>query len=208
MAANGESNGSGDDDARQEEPVIGEVPATIYELSESCRRFAFSAIGVELDYEPETLPVLDEYLRVASRGVSDRPELEPLVARAAGAYFGEVLRRRVDGFWRHRPNLPDDEWELCSRRTLLSLSPLGLVLECLARSPDHAGPSGELRLAPDDAALAEERLALVPPVSEDEYYLLSTRLEVIETVYETLRDRMKVEGRESLVFDEDDYSDE
>jgi hypothetical protein len=88
------------------------------------------------------------------------------------------------------------------------MSPLGVVLESLAKSSEHDGPSGELRLAPDDRALAEERLARVPPVSDDEYYLLSTRQEVIETVYEALRERLRTEGRESLVFEEADYQDD
>src|SRR5205814_300436 len=83
--------------------------------------FALSAVGVELDYEVETLPVLDAYLRVAAAGLADRPEAEPIVTRAVAAYFGEVVRRRMDGFWRHRED-PNDEWELCARRALLSMS--------------------------------------------------------------------------------------
>jgi hypothetical protein len=88
------------------------------------------------------------------------------------------------------------------------MSPLGVVLDVIARSTEHDGPTGELRLAPDDQRLADERLARLPPVSEEEYDLLSTRQEVIETVYETLRERLKAEGRESLVFEESDYDDE
>jgi hypothetical protein len=200
-------NGSGEADDEPVGPVLGEIPGPILELSESCRQFALRAVGVELDYDAETLPILDEYLRLAAPGVADRPELEPLVARAAAAYFGEVVRRRIDGLWRELPD-PHDGWVLYARRALLSMNPLGIVLESLARGPDHPGPSGELTLGPDDRKLAEERLARMPPVSEDEYYLLSTRLEVIETIYETLRDRMKAEGRESLVFEESDYDDE
>ena len=44
--------------------MLGEIPAAILELAENCRQFALSAVGVELDYEVETLPILDEYLRV------------------------------------------------------------------------------------------------------------------------------------------------
>jgi hypothetical protein len=201
------TNGSGEGQDEPPGPVLGEIPGQILELSESCRQFALRAVGVELDYDAETLPILDEYLRLAAPGVTDRPELEPLVARAVAAYFGEVVRRRIDGLWRELPD-PNDGWELYARRALLALNPLGVVLESLARGPDHPGPSGELKLAPDDRELAEERLARMPPVSEEEYYLLSTRLEVIETVYETLRERMKAEGREALVFEESDYADE
>ncbi len=203
-----DANGAGEEDDGSDEPVLGEIPGEILELSENCRQFALSAVGVELDYDAETLPVLDEYLRIASSGVVDRPELEPIVASAVAAYLGEVVRRRIDGFWRRRPDDPDDPWELCARRALLSLSPLGVVLESLAKTSERSGPSAELRLAPDDERLAAERLARIPAVSEDEYYLLSTRVEVIDVVYEALRERLKAEGRESLVFDESDYEDQ
>jgi len=202
----GVTNGSGDVEDPFE-PLVGEVPPPIAELGESARTFVLSAVGVELDYEPETLPILDAYVRGARAGVGDRPEALPVVAQAVAAYFGEVLRRRIDGFWRHRDD-PNDEWEVCGRRALVSVSPLGIALECLAQSEDHDGPSAELRLAPEDRALAEARIAAMPPVPEDEYYLFSTRLEVIEAVVETLREQMREEGRESLVFEEGDYQDE
>ncbi|HVW26887.1 MAG TPA: hypothetical protein VHC69_16075 [Polyangiaceae bacterium] len=202
---NGAGNGSDDD--HPYEGVLGDVPAEILELSESCRQFVVSAVGVELDYEVETIPVVDEYLRAAAAGLSDRPEARPVVTQAVAAYFGEVVRRRIDGFWRHRDD-PNDPWELCARRALMSMSPLGVVLEILERSTEHDGPSGEPRLSPQDAKIADERLERLPPVSEDEYYLLSTREEVIETVYEALRDALRAEGRESLVFEASDYDDE
>src|SRR5260221_1953941 len=113
----------------------------------------------------------------------------------------------MDGFWRRRPD-PNDEWELCARRAFLSMSPLGMVLESLARSSEHSGPSGELGLAPEDRLLAEQRLLRMPPVPEDDYYRLSTRQQVIEVVYEALRGRMRAEGRDSLVFEESDYEDD
>lgn len=205
---NGKGNGIDDDGPlRPDEGVLGDVPAEILELSENCRRFALAAVGVELDYEVETLPILDAYLRGAGEGIRDRPEARPVVTRAVAAYFGEVVRRRLDGFWRYRDDA-DDPWELCARRALLSLSPLGVVLDILEQSSEHDGPTGELRLSPDDQRIADERLARLPPVSEEEFYLLSTREEVIETVYEALRDALKAEGRESLVFEPEDYESE
>jgi hypothetical protein len=207
---NGAGNGNGDGNGSDEDPyagVLGDVPAQILELAENCRQYALSAVGVELDYEVETLPILDEYLRMAAAGLRDRPEAAPVVTQAVAAYFGEVVRRRMDGFWRHREDL-NDPWELCARRALLAMSPLGIVLEVLERSTEHDGPSGELKLAPDDRRLADERLARIPPVSEEEFYLLSTRQEVIETVYEALRESLKSDGRESLVFEPSDYDDE
>lgn len=207
LSGNGKNGSSDGETTPRDEPVIGEVPGEILELAENLRQYVDRALKVELDYDAETLPVLDAYLKVVAGGVSDRPELEPLVARAAAAYFGEVVRRRIDGFWRLRPD-PNDEWHICSRRALLSLSPLGMVLDAMAKGASPDGPSPELRLSPPDQALAEERLARFPPVPEDEYYLLSTRTEVIEVVYETLREQMKAEGRESTVFEAEDYDEE
>lgn len=205
-SASGEE-GSVDGGEREEEFAIGEVPSEIFELSEQCRQYVAGALGIELDYTPETLPVLDEYLRTAAEAIGNRPELEPLVTRAAAAYFGEAVRRRIDSFWRKR-NEPNAEWDLCARRVLLSINPRGMVCDALARSDERPGPSSELVLAPEDRALAEARLSMIPEVPEEEYYLLSTRLEVLEVVYETLRDQMKKEGRESIVFEEGDYDDE
>lgn len=199
--------GSEDASNREEEYAIGEVPTDVFELAERCRQYVLSALGVELDYTPETLPVLDEYLRTASEGIADRPELEPLVTRSAAAYFGEVVRRRIDSFWRKRKEL-DAEWDLCARRVLLCVSPRGMVCDAIAHSEERPGPSSELVMAPEDRAMAEARLSMMPEVSEEEYYLLSTRLEVLEVVYETLRDQMKREDRESIVFEESDYEDE
>lgn len=204
--ANGHG-GTGKQGEQDDPAQLGDVPVAILELSESCRQFVHRALGVELDYEAETLPVLDAYLQMAGTGVRDRPEAEELVAKTAAAYFGELVRRRIDGLWRHRPER-EDEWQICARRTFLAMSPLGAVLESMARGEEHPGPSADLTLAPDDRALAEARLAVLPPVSEEEYYLLSTRLEVIETVYETLREHMLAEGRESVVYEEADYDDD
>jgi hypothetical protein len=199
-------NGAGDP-SEELEYAVGEVPMAILELAESCRTFVLAALKIELDYEPETLPILDEYLRLARGGVGDRPEAEPLVARAAAAYFGEIVRRRTDAFWLHRKDTAD-EWQLAGRRVFVVMSPLGMVLEALHRGDDHGGPSAELVLYGDDRALAEARLAAMPPVSEEEYYLLSTRLEVVETILETLREQMKQEGRDALIFEDTDYADE
>ncbi len=206
-AARALSTAGTEDGPDEEEYVLGEIPAEIFELSERCRAFVHSALGVELDTTPETLPVLDEYLRMAGAGIADRPELEPLVTRAVAAYYGEVVRSRIDAFWRRNPD-PEDPWLLCGRRVFLAVSPLGMVLDSMARGTEHAGPSAELKLAPEDEALARARLEAIPEVSEDEYHLLSTRLEVLELICETLRDQMKSEGRESLVFEEGDYDDE
>lgn len=199
MTTGSDSNGDG-----LHEPVWGEIPREILELAENCRSFVFQAVAVELDYEAETLPILDEYLRRAASTIDERPDAGRLVALTAGAYFGEVVRRRLDGFWRKLGDREGD-WQLCARHALLALNPMGMVYESMTRGAEHDGPSGELVLAPADQAAAEARLSQLPPVSEEEYFLLSTRLEVIETIYDMLREQMRSEGREAITFEESDY---
>src|SRR5438552_14232262 len=116
-----------DGDDGPHDPVWGEIPREILELAENCRSYVVQAIGVELDYDAETLPVLDEYLRRAATTVDERPDAARLVATTAGSYFGEVVRRRIDGFWR---KLGDQEldWQLCGKHALLAMSPFGMVL--------------------------------------------------------------------------------
>lgn len=186
------------------EPALGEVPILILERAESCRSYVKQAIGVELDYEPETLPILDEYLGRAGTTAGARPDAARLVALTAGAYFGEVVRRRLDGFWRETGD-GDADLELCARHALLAMNPVGMVFEAMARSVEHDGPSAELVLAPGDRRAVEERLKQVPPLPEDEYFLLSTRLETIELVHDWLREQMRAEGREEITFVADDY---
>src|SRR5262245_22831813 len=123
--------------------AIGDVPIPIFELAEGCRRFVHSAVGVELDYSQDTLPILDEYLRVVRKSVADRPGLEAVVTGSIAAYFGEVVRQHIDGFWRRDPR-DQEHWLLAARRAYLSMSPLGIVLESLAEGAERPGPAATL----------------------------------------------------------------
>ena len=64
-----------------------------------------AAVGVRLDFEPETLPVLDHYVATRRAELTDKPETMGLVARAVGAYFGEVVRRRLRPFGTSPPTI-------------------------------------------------------------------------------------------------------
>ena len=159
---------------------------------------------MELDFSPETLPVLDRYLIIAREALAERTELEPLLVRAAGAYFGEVVRRVIEGFWRNA-SADTHHWHLCARHAFLSFNPAGMMAEALA--PDSAGPPSELWIATEDRELVAQRLEALPRVSEEEYVLPSTRLEVIEFAHEALRARMRAEGIDDVLFEPDDYAD-
>jgi hypothetical protein len=159
---------------------------------------------VELDFTPETLPLLDHYLLSARQDLEEKPALRELVLRSAGAYFGELLRRKLNGFWQV-PSPDTHTWRVCGRHILFSVNPVGVVAEAIVGGPDSDGPSGSLLLARADREDVAKRLSEIPPLPEDEFYLTSTRLEVIEIVAEHLRLRMEQNDQADMEFDLDDY---
>jgi hypothetical protein len=181
------------------------APDQIAELAENCRQYVLSATGVELDYGEDTLPVLDHYMTLARASVGERPELLPLVTRAAGAYFGELVRRKLPSFWR-LPTGDDHDWRLCARDVYLSLNPIGAAYDALASSEAHGGPSSELEVSREEREVVARRLELMPPVPEDEFFMFSTRLEVIEVTVMALRLEMQREGLADVRFEDADYA--
>lgn len=180
------------------------TPEEIVELVAACIKFVRDALGFELDMTPETLPILDHYLLAARETLTDRPDLRELVWRCAGAYFGELVRRQYNGFW-SIPSADAHTWRVNQRRVLMSFNPVGVAAEAIAGSDQGEGPTGALRLAHADQEDLSARLAQIPPLPEDQYYLLSTRLEVIETAIEHLRVRMQQNDQAEMEFDPEDY---
>lgn len=182
-------------------------PEEIAELCAACFRFVTDAVGVAPDFTLETLPLVDHYLSTARTAIAERPEVGPLIVRAVGAYFGEVVRCYVPSFWR-LPSPDAHEWRLCGRHVFLSFSPIGAAEDALHGGTAHDGPDSQLRLAPEDRSSVAQRLENLPPVSAEEYHLLATRLEVIQIAVEELRAQMEVGGQNDTVFDPEDYDDD
>jgi len=147
---------------------------------------------------------LDYYVSIARDSARDRPEIALLLHNAIGAYFGELVRRRLHGHWLI-PNPDVYSWRVCARFVFLSINPVGVAYEALAQGDEHGGPSGELHLAHEDQPIIAERLAMAPPVPEAHYYLLTTRLEAIDIAVEALRLAMQRGGHAAVEFDVDDY---
>lgn len=164
---------------------IDAAPATIVELAAVACEYVRRAVGIELDFTAETLPIADHYAQLARAGLEQRAELEPLIARALGAYFGEVVRRRIPAFW-HVPSEDSHEWRLCASRVLVALNPVGVAYDAIHRNSEHEGPSGDLILGREERAVVAARLEALPAVREQDFYLLSTRLEVLEIVEDAL----------------------
>lgn len=179
-------------------------PDEIRELSENLIEYVKRTVDFDLDYSIETLPAVDEYARQVRDELEERPELMPLLSRAVGAYFGEVLRRTFDGFWR-LPSSNVNDWQLCMRTAFLWLNPVGVACDALAGNDEHGGPSSPIRVSPEDRELVKSRLATLPDMEPEEYYLLSTRAEVVELVLETLHASMEARGYGEETFQPSDY---
>lgn len=180
-------------------------PAAIEELTLTCLEYVKRALGVALDFTPETLPLLDHYASIARSEIAANPALASIIAPAVGAYFGEVVRGRFGGFWRV-PNQNVHDWSVCSQRTFLAVNPIGVAYDAIYASNEHDGPRSILRVAPEDREYLDRRLATVPPVAEDEFYSFSTRFEVLEVANEALAAKMEEEGYGGTEYTEDDYA--
>ncbi|HTQ03347.1 MAG TPA: hypothetical protein VMI54_05800 [Polyangiaceae bacterium] len=180
-------------------------PEPVPEYAAACLEYVRRALGFELDFTAETLPVLDHYVSTVRESLAERPEIPALVARAVGAYFGEVVRTVVPGFWRiPSPNVHD--WQLCSRVAFLWVNPVGIAYDAIHGSSEHDGPRSMLRCAPEDRPFLERRLETLPPVPEDQYFLFTTRLEVLEVANEALHARLEEQGYGETELTEEDYA--
>lgn len=183
----------------------GAAPAEVVELAGALRAYVERAVGLAADGTPETLPLVDHYVDLVRSERAQRPEVLALVAPALGAYFGELLRQRIGGFWR-LPSMDVHRWRVCSRQVRLAVNPVGIAYEAIFQGEPHDGPSAEVELDADERDLVAARLASLPSVREQEYYLLSTRLEVIEIVQDALAAR-RPPGARDVELDWDDYED-
>jgi hypothetical protein len=186
-------------------PAVALPPDPIPEYASACLEYVRRALGFELDFTAETLPVLDHYVSTVRETLTDRTEIPPLIARAAGAYFGEVVRTVIPGFWRvPSPNVHD--WQLCSRVAFLWVNPVGIAYDAIYGSREHDGPRSLVRCAPEDRQFLERRLETLPPVPEDQYFLFTTRLEVLEVANEALHARLEEQGYAETELTDEDYA--
>jgi hypothetical protein len=188
-------------------------PTEIVELADACVRFVERATGVKLDFTLETLPVLDHYLRDAGRAASDKAEAQDVVALSAGAYFGELVRRRYPCWWRAEHGTSDARIEFGT--LFLSFSPMDMMRDAMRssvtdpRTDEVASPVeyGGFELDPTDQEVVEARLAELPAATPEEFYAPSTRLEVLDIAVDAIRAKRLQERDPELSLEPADYDD-
>jgi len=186
-------------------------PPAIAELADACVRFVERVVGVKLDYSLETLPLLDHYLehaRLAMAAKKEGAESLEIVAQAAGAYFGEVVRRRYASWWRLETDPADHRIEL--HQVFLTLHPVAMILEALTLDPSKPaqtlGTAG-FDLDDEDREAALVRLRELPDAPIEEFVAPSTRLEVLDIVLDAVRVENLRNGGGALELEPGDYDD-
>lgn len=156
-----------------------EVPPRIREYADQAVEYVRRALGVTLEYDSDTLPLLDHYLRAVP---ADQAATMQLVIGTAGAYFGEVVRRRLGGRWDTSGD--EGDWRVFLP-TGINFSPVGFVATAIAQSDLPTVDSeidAPLRMRPH----VQQALSRMGEVSVDEFYSLCGRLDTLEHVHEVL----------------------
>lgn len=171
-----------------------ESPAEVVEYADQAVQYVRRALGMTLEYDSETLPVLDHYLRAVP---GENAAAAHLVAATAGAYFGEVVKRRIGGVW-EMPTRDPGSWRLVLP-TGLWFSPAAMALAVIVGSDEDGNLSDEVTDPEADSItgsdwdaslnapgplrpLVAQVLDNMADVSHDDYYSLCGRLDTIEHV--------------------------
>jgi hypothetical protein len=155
------------------------VPPRIREYADQAVAYVQRSLGIKLEYDSDTLPVLDHYLRNVP---DDQPAALQLVVATSGAYFGEVVRKHLGGRWEISGD--EVEWRIVLP-TGINFSPAGFVAAAIARA-DLDDLDSEITAPPRMVPYLQQALARMGEVSVDEYYSLCGRLDTLEHVHEVL----------------------
>lgn len=155
------------------------VPPRVREYADQVVTYVRRALGVTLEYDSNTLPVLDHYLRTVDGG---QAATLALVVSTSGAYFGEVVRRRLGGRWEATGE--EVEWRLVLP-TGLNFAPAGFVAAAIAQA-DLDDLDSEFDAPPRMRPYVQKALERMGEVSVEDYYSLCGRLDTLEHVHEVL----------------------
>jgi len=161
-------------------PDLPAAPANVQEYASRTVEYVRRALGLLLEYDSDTLPLLDHYLTTVP---TDQPAALELVITTSGAYFGEVIRRLIGGRWEFTAE-PVSAWRMILP-TGVQFSPAGFVAAAIARD-DVDDFDTALDAPPRMRPYLAEALARMSDVSEEDYYSLCGRLDTREHVHEVL----------------------
>ncbi len=188
----------------------------ITQLAERCIVHIKNRTGMTLDSRIETLSVVDFFIRdiLTEEGGGELPPVGDyrradamhLLAPSIGAYFGEVVRRTFPCRWRADSDDPKS-WVIEFDHVPLRFSPIGAAAEALLEQYAE-GWGAALATSQEETEALGERLSAAPPVPEDEFFALTTRLEVLQIAVEWLRAHIELqETPPPDYYSKEDYDD-
>jgi hypothetical protein len=186
------------DDSQAWEPA----PDHVAELAASCARFVFSKYKVPVDGTSDTLSLVDQYVKEARAEIAVKPETLELLSATVGAYLGEVVRRAFGGEWFAEGDY--DAWRLDMTRVFLTFNPLGMAREALLLE-EQDGWHAHLEMDDAEKDEIDRRLAALGELEQEEYFLPSTRYDVVALAVEALRGKMIEDGHADVTFSREDY---
>ncbi len=155
------------------------APPRVREYADEVVAYVQRALGVKLEFDSNTLPVLDHYLRSVP---TDQPAALKLVVLTAAAYFGEVVRELLGGRWELGSSEP--EWRMFLP-TGLNFSPAGFVAAAIAQA-DLEDFDSEINAPGRMLPHVQEALSRMGELTVEEYYSLCGRLDTLEHLHEVL----------------------
>jgi hypothetical protein len=182
-----------------------EAPDLVLELAASAFRMVKQSVKIDLDFTPDTLPLLDHHLAMARAESEQSNDLRQLIATSAGGYFGEVVRRHIPGARWHVEANDFGVWRIELGHVFLHFNPIAMAMEAL-ESGEVTGWSGHLEVLPQDRSLLEQALSRMGEIDEGDYYTLAVRLEVIEQVVAALESAQVARGEISRRFGPEIYA--
>jgi hypothetical protein len=114
-----------------------------------------------------------------------------------------VVRAHFRSFW-HLPSDDPGTWEVRFESVYLSVNPMAVVYDAIAHG-DEEGPIAYLELEDEDREAVAARLQELPLATDDEFFSLATRLEVLEIAVDVIKARMMQSGLGEVVFAREDY---
>ena len=175
--------------------------AHLDDLAHTCVSAVQRALGIELDFTQDTLPILDHYVSMAQ---GTKAEVSELLAPMAGAYFGEVVRRSVGAARWHAPGTEYNAYRLEFENAFLHFNPLGMVVESILKAPAE-GWMAHLQMLPQHRETVQASLEALGGVRDEDYFRLTVRFEAIEQVYLVLSHLALTAGSDTPFFSHEVY---
>lgn len=139
-----------------------------------------TSVGVGLEFDSETLPLLDHYIRQVPK---TEMAAASLIAAMTGSYFGEAVRQTLGGSWKVEEDDPAS-WRIVLPGGL-SFSPVRLALAAILRDEDGEG-NGDFQAPPKLMQALTEAMERLGSVTEYDYFSLSCRYDTLEHLQEVL----------------------